>query len=98
MGSPSNESWPNFKECKNGMYVVGSKYPEKLRSLIPKDKLSDVGVELLRKLLTPYPKKRINAEKALKHDWFKGPIAERAEMPCFKPINEMDRVKKVVVR
>lgn len=48
------------------------------------------------KLLVCYPKKRISAEKALKHDWFKGVIAERAEMPTFVPINEMDRVKKLV--
>lgn len=48
------------------------------------------------KLLVCYPKKRISAEKALKHDWFKGVIAERPEMPTFVPINEMDRVKKLV--
>lgn len=58
------------------MYVVGNKYQEnKLRSLIPKEKVSDIGLDLMKKLLTPFPKKRINAEKALKHDWFKGPIA-----------------------
>jgi serine/threonine protein kinase len=58
------------------MYVVGNKYPEnRLRSIIAKDKLSDTGVDLLQKLLTPYPKKRITADKALKHDWFKGRIA-----------------------
>lgn len=58
------------------MYVVGNKNPQnKLRSIIPRDKLSDVGVDLLTKLLTPYPKRRITAEKALKHDWFKGQIA-----------------------
>lgn len=60
------------------MYVVGNKYPEnKLRQAIPKEKLSDAGVDLMKKLLIPYPKKRITAEKALKHDWFKGPIANR---------------------
>ena len=58
------------------MYVVGNKYPEnKLRSAIPKDRLSDTGLDLLNKLLTCYPKKRITAERALKHDWFKGPMA-----------------------
>ena len=61
------------------MYVVGNKYPEnKLRSIIPKDKLSDIGLDLLNKMLMCYPKKRITADRALKHDWFKGPIAERA--------------------
>ena len=58
------------------MHVVGNKYLEnKLRTMMPKEKLSDNGVDLLKKLLTPYPKKRITADKALKHDWFKGPIA-----------------------
>ncbi len=78
VGSPTSQTYPNYKDTKNGMYVVGNKYPEnKLRSMIPKDRLSDSGIDLLKRLLTPYPKKRINADKALKHDWFKGPIADR---------------------
>lgn len=57
------------------MYVIGGKYPEnKLRSIISKQRLSDSGIDLLNKLLVPYPKKRINAEKALRHEWFKGPM------------------------
>jgi cell division cycle 2-like protein len=95
VGSPTNESWPNFKDTKNGMYVVGNKYPEnKLRAMIPKERLSDSGIDLLKKMLTPYPKKRISGEKALRHDWFKGAIAERIEMPTCVGVNEVDRMKK----
>ena len=47
-------------------------------------------------MLVPYPKKRITAEKALKHDWFKEKIAERQEMPTCGAINEVDRVSKKV--
>lgn len=58
------------------MYVVGNKYAKnRLREIIPKQKLSDSGVDLLKKLLIPYPPNRITAEKALKHDWFKSIIA-----------------------
>lgn len=79
------------------MYVVGNRYPEnKLRSIIPKERLSDSGIDLLKKLLTPFPKKRITAQRALKHDWFKGAIADRIEMPTCIAINEMDRVTKVI--
>lgn len=81
------------------MYVVGNKYPDnKLREIIPKSKLSDSGVDLLTKMLTAYPKKRITVEKALKHEWLKGKIAAREEMPTYEAINEMDRVKKKVKR
>lgn len=77
--------------------MVGNRHPEnKLRQVIPKEKLSDSGVDLLKKMLVPYPKKRITAEKALKHDWFKEKIAERQEMPTCGAINEVDRVSKKV--
>lgn len=41
----------------------------------------------MKKMLTPYPKKRITAEKALKHDWFKAKISERLDMPSCEAIN-----------
>lgn len=77
------------------MYVVGNKYTQnKLRSVIPKDRLSDSGIDLMNKLLTPYPKKRITAERALRHEWFKGPTTERDRMPTCNPINQLDVVEK----
>lgn len=79
------------------MYVIGNKYPQsKLRQAIPKEKLSDLGLDLMKKLLVPYPKKRISAERALKHDWLKGQVSDRSDMPTFAAINQMDRVKKIV--
>lgn len=76
---------------------MGNKYPQnKLREIISTDKLSDEGIDLLKRMLCPFPKKRISAEKALKHDWFKGNIAERSDMPSDDPINEKDRVRKRV--
>ena len=88
VGSPTNETWPNYKELKNALYIVGNKYPQnKLREIISKEKLSDEGLDLLKKFLTPYPKKRITIEKALKHDWFKGEMCERGQMPTRDAIN-----------
>lgn len=37
----------------------------------PFDKLSNSGKDLIRKLLVMDPKKRISAQEALNHPWFK---------------------------
>jgi len=54
------------------MYVTGKKYPtNKLREMIAKERLSDVGVDLLKGLLTANPRQRMDAKKALRHEWLK---------------------------
>lgn len=40
----------------------------------PFDKLSNSGKDLIRKLLVMDPKKRISAQEALNHPWFKEKI------------------------
>jgi len=40
--------------------------------VIPKEcRLSELGIDLLKQMLTLDPNKRITAGKALKHEWFK---------------------------
>lgn len=56
--------------------------------------LSPEGVDLLKNLLVPNPKKRWSAKKALTHLWFKGETCAREQMPKLTPINELDRVRK----
>jgi hypothetical protein len=53
---------------------------------------------LLKGLLTANPQKRISAEKALSHVWFKGEIASRESMPKMNPVNEVDRAARKKVK
>jgi cell division cycle 2-like protein len=55
--------------------------------------LTDVGLDLLQKLMTYDPAQRISAEEALKHPWFKeGPQPSKVEdMPQFPSLNEISR-------
>lgn len=55
--------------------------------------LSDLGLDLMLKMMTYDPAKRITAEEALKHPWFKeSPLPEAIEdMPQFPSLNEMSR-------
>lgn len=55
--------------------------------------LSDCGLDLLQRLMTYDPAKRISAEEALKHPWFQEAprCATQAEMPVFPALNEISR-------
>jgi cell division cycle 2-like protein len=45
----------------------------RLREILPADKLSEQGFQVLQGLLTCNPQKRLTAAKALKHPWFAAP-------------------------
>ncbi len=55
--------------------------------------LTDCGLDLLQKLMTYDPSKRLTAEEALQHPWFKeAPVATDIEgMPEFPALNEISR-------
>ena len=55
--------------------------------------LSDLGLDLLQKMMTYDPSKRLSAEEALKHPWFREePRCETlAQMPQFPAQNEISR-------
>ncbi|KAI6216500.1 Protein kinase domain-containing protein [Aphelenchoides besseyi] len=73
IGTPSESSWPGYNDLP---FVSAIKWP-----VNPKNKLhgkfyghlhkSKTGLDLMKRLLTPCPEKRISAEEALKHQWFK---------------------------
>ncbi|KAI5061668.1 hypothetical protein GOP47_0024173 [Adiantum capillus-veneris] len=77
LGTPNRTIWPDFPKLP-GVRIKFAKQPfNKLREKFPptafvaKTPLSEEGFDLLSRLLTYDPKKRITAEKALQHKWFK---------------------------
>jgi len=103
LGSPTKEQWPDFenlKHAKNFRWAKNKK--SKLRNKFPKQNfgggfyLDDLGFDLLIRLLAYDPKKRISAEDALNHDWFKAAPRPQALslMPTFPSANERNRRKK----
>ena len=58
----------------------------------PFDSLSKNALDLIRKLLTMEPEKRISAEEALKHPWFK----EFKSQEIYNRINDRDTLKSLI--
>ncbi|KAJ3675441.1 hypothetical protein LUZ60_004483 [Juncus effusus] len=99
LGTPSEKIWPGFKNLP-GTKVNFVKQPyNKLREKFPRTSfsgrptLSEAGFDLLNRLLTYDPEKRITAEEALKHPWFiEVPLPKSKDfMPTFPSLNEKDR-------
>ena len=55
--------------------------------------LSDLGLDLMLKMMAYDPSKRITAEEALKHPWFEEEprAVDLEEMPQFASLNEISR-------
>ncbi|KAK4568944.1 hypothetical protein RGQ29_004382 [Quercus rubra] len=75
LGTPNDKIWPGLTKLrgvrpniKQPYNLLRKKFPA--RSFIGSPVLCDSGFDLLNKLLTYDPEKRITAEAALKHDWF----------------------------
>jgi len=62
--------------------------------------LSDAGFDLLNKLLTYDPEKRITAEEALNHEWFREvPLPKSKDfMPTFPAQHAQDRRTRRVMK
>ncbi|KAK9843757.1 hypothetical protein WJX81_005040 [Elliptochloris bilobata] len=93
LGAPTLENWPgasalphmqkfNFPPTKNSLR---DKFPPPARLDVGRPGLSDAGFDLLSRLLALDPARRIKAEDALAHAWFREhPLPkERALMPTF---------------
>ena len=104
VGTPTDENWPGWRELKYAkkyQQVYSKNQSCKLRDKFPimplsKDDpmyLTDTGLDLLKRLFTLNPDKRISAEEALKHPWFNElpMVADQATMPKFAPMNEISR-------
>ncbi|KAG0174869.1 hypothetical protein DFQ28_008580 [Apophysomyces sp. BC1034] len=69
LGAPTPEGWPGFSELPHAKNVSLTKNQySTLRTRFPY--LTEAGMDLLSKLLTYDPAKRITAEEALQHPYF----------------------------
>ncbi|GMH27674.1 hypothetical protein Nepgr_029517 [Nepenthes gracilis] len=106
LGTPNETIWPGFSKLP-GVKVnfVKHRYNQ-LRKKFPATSftgtpvLSDAGFDLLNRLLTYDPEKRITAEAALKHDWFQEvPLPKSKEfMPTFPAQHAQDRRMRRIMR
>ncbi|KAJ3696894.1 hypothetical protein LUZ61_000599 [Rhynchospora tenuis] len=99
LGTPNEKIWPGYKNLP-GSKVVYTKQPyNRLREKFPptsfsgRPTLSEAGFDLLNKLLTYDPERRISAEEALSHPWFSEvPLPKSKDfMPTFPAHNDKDR-------
>lgn len=76
LGTPNEKIWPGYNELPavKNMLSQNSQFADYPVSNLRKhfaDKTSDMGIDLLQGLLTYDPKKRLTADGALKHQYFK---------------------------
>ena len=72
-GTPNEKNWPGITSLPNyKLFSQKTVYKNNLREHFKDNKLiDDITFDLLNKLLELNPKKRITAEEALNHDFFK---------------------------
>lgn len=106
LGTPNEKIWPDFVSLP-GVKCNFVKQPyNKLRDKFPptsfsgRPTLSESGFDLLNRLLTYDPNKRITAEEALRHEWFREvPLPKSKEfMPTYPARHDHDRRMRRIMR
>uniref|UniRef100_A0A3B3TV82 cyclin-dependent kinase n=1 Tax=Poecilia latipinna TaxID=48699 RepID=A0A3B3TV82_9TELE len=96
LGSPSEKIWPGYSELPAVKKMSFTEYPyNNLRKRFGA-LLSDQGFDLMNKFLTYCPSKRISADEALKHEYFREtplPI-DPSMFPTWPAKSEQHRVKR----
>ncbi|XP_042753499.1 cyclin-dependent kinase G-2 isoform X2 [Lactuca sativa] len=106
LGTPNETIWPGFSKLpgvkvnfvKHQYNLLRRKFPA--TSFTGSPVLSDAGFDLLNKLLTYDPDKRITAEAALNHEWFREvPLPKSKDfMPTFPAQHAQDRRARRVMK
>uniref|UniRef100_A0A1J3EZU5 cyclin-dependent kinase n=1 Tax=Noccaea caerulescens TaxID=107243 RepID=A0A1J3EZU5_NOCCA len=106
LGTPNESIWPGFSKLpgvkvnfvKHQYNLLRKKFPA--TSVTGSPVLSDAGFDLLNKLLTYDPERRITVDAALKHDWFREvPLPKSKDfMPTFPAQHAQDRRGRRVVK
>ncbi|KAJ6808576.1 cyclin-dependent kinase G-2 isoform X1 [Iris pallida] len=99
LGTPNEKIWPGFSKLPRVKVNFVRQPYNKLREKFPptsfsgRPTLSEAGFDLLNKLLTYDPEKRITAEAALNHSWFtEVPLPKSKDfMPTFPAQHAQDR-------
>lgn len=100
LGTPDDKIWPGYSELpQTKKWRITSKYKSKLREKYPKSSytggtyLSDLGYDLMMKMLAYNPDDRISARDALSHPYFteRPRPQDPALMPTFPSLNEGSR-------
>ncbi|MQL74438.1 hypothetical protein Taro_006788 [Colocasia esculenta] len=76
LGVPDEASWPGFASLcvkMNVVFACAGAQPSssKLKEKLPPSSLSKAGYDLLARLLAYNPSRRLTAEEALNHPWFR---------------------------
>ncbi|GLT30135.1 hypothetical protein SLA2020_049530 [Shorea laevis] len=106
LGTPNETIWPGFSKLpgvkinfvKHQYNHLRKKFPA--TSFTGSPVLSDAGFDLLNKLLTYDPEKRITAEAALNHEWFhEVPLPKSKDfMPTFPAQHAQDRRMRRILK
>ncbi|XP_061994307.1 cyclin-dependent kinase G-2 isoform X1 [Rosa rugosa] len=99
LGTPNETIWPGFSKLpgvkvnfvKHQYNLLRKKFPA--TSFTGSPVLTEAGFDLLNKLLTYDPEKRISADAALNHEWFREvPLPKTKDfMPTFPAQHAQDR-------
>lgn len=106
LGTPNETIWPGYSKLpgvranfvKHQFNQLRKKFP--VTSFTGSPVLSESGFDLLSKLLAYDPQKRISAEEALDHEWFREvPLPKSKEfMPTFPAQHARDRRMRRILR
>lgn len=92
-GSPTLHTWPDARELRDYPNYKPKKVHTR-RLKLDYAKLPPLALDLLDNMLLLDPKKRISAEEALEHDWFKSVKFEPANLPTDCDWHEMSAKKQ----
>jgi serine/threonine protein kinase len=68
MGTPTEETWPGISSLPDYKAAFPKWHPKSLSEIVPG--MDEDGLDLLQKMLTYEPGKRISAKAALRHPYF----------------------------